>query len=275
MPNFAVASDALKNTLRGWRLSLVQVAGNAALFGLFVLWLWIPVATASHLAGNILVGALVVAATLLLQAGTLRYFSALHGEESAGLGAAFRIALRHVPAFAVAAGSLCLLWYFAGAAYSYEETLPNYLRSMSPQFVRNLLSLHVYENLVGASLFALEWIVAPGLVLPWLVATAAAGFGGFARRGFCAWKECAGNILYWAVVAVCAVIGVYLTGKIMEWTPDFRTSTLPRETASLIWRGTASYFLLIWAWLLACSMAGRLCGEAVAADKNVLGHSAA
>ena len=275
MPNFAVASDALKNTFRGWRLSLVQLAGNAALFGLFVLWLSIPVATALHLAGNILLGALVVAATLLLEAGTLRYFWALNSEESAGLGATFRIALRHLPAFALATASLCLLWYFAGTADSYEETLPNYLRSMSPQFVRNLFSLHVYENLVDAGLFALQWIVAPGLVLPWLVATAAAGFGGFARRGFGAWKKCAGNILYWGIVAVCAVVGVYLIGKIMDWTPDFRTSTLSHETASLIWRGTLSYVLLIWAWLLACSMAGRLCGDTVTLGKNVPGQPAA
>lgn len=275
MPTFSVASDAFKNTFRSGHLWLIQAVANAALFGLFMFWLWIPVGTALHLIWNILIAMLLAGAILLLQAGTLRYFSALDREEGSGVGAAFRTALRHLPAFAICLALSCLVWHFAGTADSYEDTLPNYLRSMSPRFVRNLFSLHVYENLLAGGLFALQWIVAPGLVLPFLAATASAGFAGFARCGFSAWKKCAANVLYWGIVAVCAVIGVYVTGKLMDWTPDFRTSTFSHETGSLIWRGLVSYFLILCSWMFACSVAGQLFREIVDTGKNISGQSAA
>ncbi|HET9802980.1 MAG TPA: hypothetical protein VFP96_07080 [Candidatus Acidoferrum sp.] len=276
MPNFAVASDAFKNTFRSWRLWLIQAIGTAALFGLFVLWLWIPVATALQLTLNVVTAALFLAATLILQAGTLRFFATVDSEEDSGsVAAAFRSAMRRLPAFAVGAALLAAAWYFAGTTDRYEDTLPNYLRSESPQFVRNLFSLHAYENLVEAGLFALQWIIAPALLLPFLASTASAGFSGFRRLGIVAWRTCVTNIFYWGVLAACAVIGVYASGKIMDWTPNFQTSTLRHESVSLLWRGTVAYFLILWAWLLACSMTGRLFGGPAGSGKDTAGQSAA
>jgi len=275
MSKFVWASETFRSTFRSGRLWMIQVVANAALFGLFVLWLWIPVATAWHLTWN-LVGALLLAAlTLLLQAGTLQYFSAVGRPEGSGVAAAFRTAWRNLPAFAICVALLCLLWYFAGTAARYEETLPNYLRSLAPQFLRNFVSLHVYENAVAAGLFALQWIVAPGLMLPFLAATAADGFAGLARRGFATWIKCAGNLWYWGIVDVCAVMGVYWTGRIMDWTPDFQTSTLSRETSSLVFRGMASYLFMIWAWMLVCSVTGRLNGECIGVSNSIKGHPTA
>jgi hypothetical protein len=263
MSKFAVATDAFKNTFRSGRLWMIQIVANAALFGLFVSWLWIPVATTWHLVSNIFGALLLAVAPLLLQAGTLQYFSAIHRQEDSGVAVAFWTAWRNLPAFAICVALLCVLSHFAGSAVRYEEALPNYLRSNSPQFVRNLFSLHIYENAVGAGLFTLQWIVAPGLVLPFLAATAAAGFAGLAGHGIATWKRCVGNLSYWGIVAVCAVIGVYWTSEIMGRTPDFRTSTLSRETVSLILRALASYLFVIWAWMFTCSAAGRLGGEGI------------
>ena len=275
MPNFAVASDAFKNAFRSWRLWLIQAIGTAALFGLFVLWLWIPVATALQLTLNVLTATLFLAATLILQAGTLRFFATLDGEEDSGsAGAAFRSAVRHLPAFAVSAALLAAAWYFAGTVDS-EGRLPNYFRSESPQFVRNLVSLHAYENLVEAGLFALQWIIPPTLLLPFLAATASTGFSGFGRRGFATWRKCVANILYWSVLAACAVVGVYASGKIMDWTPNFQTSTLRHESVSLVWRGFVACFLMLWAWLLACSITGRLFGRPAGSGKDTAGQTAA
>lgn len=271
MSTLVVAADALKRTFSSGRLWAIQVVANGVLFGLFVGWLWIPVATTWHLASNILGALLLAVAILLLQAATLQSFSTIHRKEDSGVTAAFRTAWRHLPAFAICVALLCVLWYFAGTAAPYQETFPNYLRSNSPQFVRKLISLHAYENVVSAGLFTLQWIVAPGLVLPFLAATAATGFAGLARRGFATWKKCAGSLSYWSIVAVCAVTAVYLTGKLMDWTPDFRTSTLSRETISLIFRGTASYLLVIWSWMLVCSVAGRLSSQSISVSDGVLG----
>jgi hypothetical protein len=273
MPNFAVASDAFKNTFRSWRLWLIQVVGTAALFGLFVLWLWIPVATVLYLALNVLTGALFLAAALILQAGTLRFFAALDREEdSRSVAAAFRLALRHLPAFAIGAALLTAAWYFAGMVDT-EGRLANYLRSESSQFVRNSVSIHAYENLVEAMWFALQWIIAPGLLLPLVAATAAFGFGGFGRSGLATWKKCVASVVYWAVLAVCAVVGVYASGKLMDWTPNFQTSTLRHESVSLVWRGAVAYFLMLWAWLFACSVSGRLLGESTGSGEGVAGQS--
>ncbi len=275
MANFAVASEAFKGCFRNWRLWLIQFAGNLALFGLFTLWLLIPVANAWHVTLNLFLAMLLLVAALALHAGTLKYFSSEDPEERAGLAESFRSSLRNLPAVAICAGALCLLWFIAGAANQYEESLPNYLRSLSPAFIRNLLSLSVYEGFVEAGLFVLQWIVVPGIVLPLLASASALGFGGLASRGFAAWRNCATSILYWTVIALGAVIGVYVTSLIMGATPDFRTSTLAHETASMIARGIVSYFLALLAWILVCSMTGRENRRAANAGENVAGQTAA
>jgi hypothetical protein len=275
MANFAVVSGAVKGCFRNWQLWLIQCAGNLVLFGFFLLWLLIPVSNAWHLTLNLLLALLILIATLALHAGTLNYFSSHDQGESVGLAGSFRSAIRNLPAIAVCAAVFCLLWFLAGTADRYEESLPNYLRSVSPAFVRNLFSLSIYEGLVNAMLFILQWIVVPGLVLPSLASASALGFGGMAHRGFMAWKNCVTNVFYWGVIALGAILGVYTTEQIMGATPDFRTSTLAHETASVIARGVVSYFLALLAWMLVCSMIGRQSGTVAHVAENVAGQTAA
>jgi hypothetical protein len=257
MSKLSVASDAFKGCFQNWVLWLIQFLANLALFGLFTLWLLIPVASALYILLNALVVLLILISALALHGGTLSYFSGHNEGESRSLLNSFRNATRNLPAVAIGAAIFALLWYFAGTAVKYEETLPNYLRSISPAFLRNLASLSLYESLVNAGLFALQWILAPGLVLPLVANASSRGFGGFSGRAINSWKKCVTNLIYWAVITVAAVLGVYATEKIMNWTPDFRTSTFPHETASLIWRGLTSYLLALFAWMFACSMVGR------------------
>jgi hypothetical protein len=275
MARISVPTDAFKGCFRDWRLWLIQFLANLALFGLFTLWLLIPVANVWHIVLNVLVALLILISALVLHGGTLNYFSSQNRVESIDLLEIFRNAARNLPAVFISATISGLLWFLAGTADKYEENLPNYLRSITPLFLRNLAPLSAYETLVDAGLFTLQWIIAPGLLLPLLASTASHGFGGFARRGIASWKNCVANFYYWAVISVAAVLGIYATAKIMSWTPDFRTSTLPHETASLILRGVISYLLALFAWMLAYSMAGRQSGTTADADDDVAGQTAA
>lgn len=271
----AIVADTFKDSLRSWRLWLIQFFANLFLFALFAGWLLLPVANARYLILNILLVLIFLLAVLVLQGGTLNYFYSLGHDEIATLRDGFARALRNVLAVAVAAGASYLLWIVAGKADAWQETLPAYLRSMTPMFFRKHMNLAVYQDLGDAGLFALRWIVVPGLVLPFLTSASRLGFRGFGSPGLTGWKTSVRSISYWGVVVLSALLGVLATEKIMGWTPDFRTSTFTGETASLILRATASYLLGLFAWLLVCSAAGRGSGNDSQAPEDIRGQAAA
>lgn len=275
MKHLAIALDALKDCLRSWRIWLIQFFANLLLFGLFAGWLLLPVANAGYLILNILLAALFLVAVLVLQSGTLNYFYAHGHDEGATVKDAFVRALRHFLGVAICAGAAYLLWIAAGKAHAYQETLPAYLRSMTPMFLRKHVGLAAFQGFFDASLFALRWIVVPGLVLPLLASVSRLGFRGFRREGFTAWKTSLRSVSYWGVVILSALLGVLATEKIMEARPDFRTSTFTGETASLIFRGSVSYLLGLFAWLLACAATGRGSGNTTKVPEDIRGQAAA
>ncbi len=261
MANFAIAAEAFKGCLRSWQLWLIQFVANLLLFGLFTAWLLIPVANAGYLVLNILLALLLLVAALVLHAGTLNYFHSLSRNESTPLKDVFTCALRNFLAVLVCAGAVFLLWIAVGKADAYQETLPAYLRSMTPMFFRKHAGLPAFQGLFDAILFALRWIVVPGLLLPFLAGASRLGFHGFGRQGLTTWKKTVRSISYWGVVILSALLGVLATEKIMGWTPDFRTSTFTGEMVSLVLRTFVSYLLGLFAWLLVCSVAGREGGD--------------
>jgi len=275
MSRVSVAVEAFKGCFQNWGLWLIQVAANLALFGLFTLWLFIPVSNIWYIALNFIAALLLFAFTLVLHAGTLSYFSLQTRGNGIALLKTFRNTARNLPAIFIAAAILGLAWYLAGSLDRYEDSLPNYLRSNSPLFIRKVATLSTYQTLVNGGLFTLQWILVPSLFLPLLASTSSNGFRGLGARGFASWKSCVAQIVYWAVIAAAVVLGVYATGKIMDWTPDFRTSTLRHETVSLIWRGVISYLLALFAWIFSCSMVGRCSGATSDARDDVARQTAA
>jgi uncharacterized membrane protein YidH (DUF202 family) len=257
MPNFAPAVDALKGCFRDWRLWLIQFLGNALLFALFTAWLFIPVATAWHLILNVLLALILLAGLLVLHGGTLNYFCSREERENESLREVFRRGVWNVLAVALCAAVLYLLWLLAGQTGSYEGSLPPYLRSISPAFLRRFAGLPVFQGIISMFFFTLRWILVPGLVLPLVASGAYSGFRGLGRSGLQIWKTTVWSISYWAIVIVAVLFGVVATEKIMGWTPDFRTSTFSQETTSLLIRSLVSYFLALFAWMLACSAIGR------------------
>lgn len=261
MATFAVAVDAFKGCFRNWRLWLLQFLVNPLLFALSTFWLLIPVASAFHIALNILAAVLLLAAFLLLHAGTLNYFYSHPENESAPLRNAFASALRNLLPVALCAVVLYLLFLLASGVGAYTNAFPPYLRSIMPAFLRRQVGLSTIQALFDALLFLLRWVLVPGLILPFLAGASHSGFRGLGRRGFAGWKQTVFSLSYWGLLLLAALVGVLATQGIMGMTPDFRTSKYAQERTSLILRASASYLLGLSAWMLVCSVVGRHAGK--------------
>ena len=256
MARFAFAVNAFNGSFRNGWLWLIQFLVNPLLFALFTAWLLIPVANTGYLILNILFALVLLVASLVLHGGTLNYFSSQGRSEGATLRAAFHCALRNVLAVVAGVAIVYLLWALVGKAGSYQETFPAYMRSALPAFLRRQAGLPFFQGLFDAALFALRWILIPGLLLPLLARASQFGFRGFGREGLTELKQTLFSVSYWGLIMVAALLGVLATQKIMGWTPDFRTSTLAEETTSVIFRSFVAYLLGLFAWMLACSAVG-------------------
>jgi hypothetical protein len=269
-----MAAEAFAGCAKNWRRWAIQFASNALLAALFAAWLLIPVESTAQLALNLVAAVLLAAATGVLHGGTLNSFHSEARREERPLRREFALALENLFAILLCAGAVYLLWTAAGKAAEYREILPAYVRSGLPVSLRRIVSLALIEKTFDVLLFVLRWVAVPGLVLPFLASASRLGVKGFAR-GAAQGKKAFLSVSYWAVLAVAALVGVFATGKIMRWTPDFRTSTLGEETASVVLRSLAAYLLSLFSWLLACSVAGRLAGEAGDAANDAGGDPAA
>src|SRR5277367_6020006 len=110
MPRFETFHDAGSSLLHSKRVWLIQLVGNALLFVLFAGWLLLPVATELHVLLNALAIVALVAAALVLHAGTLNFYSGQIRDGHAPIYSAFRRAVRNILAIAACAGLLFALW---------------------------------------------------------------------------------------------------------------------------------------------------------------------
>jgi len=266
--------DAIRNAaaaLRAPRLWLLHFFGNAALFFLFYEWLRIPEARLWQLALNILLGAALVFAVLLLQCGTLAWLRDASRSEGAPLADSFRRAVRRLLPFLAFLLLAWILWAIADAFSPSGEAAPLFLRSMMPAFLRRMISLAALSHVTAAFSFALQWILVPGLLLPLGVMAADIGFSAFARRQWKTWRSALACRQYWAVVALAAVLIFYAAFPLASWTPRSEHPTFAGETASMVIRLLLAYSLGLASWLPLCSMAaGR-----VAAIERAAGNPAA
>ena len=258
MPRLQEAREVLAGTFRYWIIWVVQFVTNLVLFGLFTGWLLIPVSNTWLLGLNALIAIVIVVVVVGVHAGTMNYFSDSNRLEKPKLADALRRATRHIAAIAVCAVVFYLLWTLVNKAEFYQHQFPAYFRSILPASIRRHLSLAFLEAIFEWAIFAAHWFIVPGLVLPLLVRTADLGFRGFGKSGFSAWRKPISSASYWIVLAAAVLLGVLATQKIMNWTPDFRTSTLRQESFSLALRLPLAYLLGLFAWMMTCSLLGRL-----------------
>jgi hypothetical protein len=243
---------AIAGTIRHRALWCVQFFGNALLAILFAVWLLIPVANDWNIILNVFVALVIAVAALTLHGGTLNYFRDGDRSDAATLKGAFWRALRHVVAIAICVGVFYLLWQFMNWVDGYSDSVPAYLRSTMPAWMRRHVTLSFLHWAYVWKAFTLRWLIIPGLILPFVMATADVNFRGFWRAGGAAWKRCVLSLSYLLLLLIAVLVGVLAGPAIFGWTPNFATSSLRFETFSLAIRVIVAYELGLWAWMLAC-----------------------
>jgi hypothetical protein len=256
MARWSPLKDALVLAVNKWQLWLVHFVGNAAIFLAFEWWLRFSDAHWWNLLASLLVIVVIVSATLLLHGGTLNYFQSAHQDRASKLPPAFKTALKHLPSIFVWAlifFSLFLLTYWIGKTYG--VTLPGYLRSEFPAWLRRMISESRLDSIYSGLVSILRWVVLPGLLLPFALFCADKGFRGLVA--FAAWRRTLRKLIYWLALVIAMILGVWCVEAIMGWKLDPKTSTFGAEKASLIFRLLFAYLLGLFSWFLACSVLGR------------------
>jgi len=272
MSRFEEPRLVLAGSFRSGRLWLLQFLVNPILAGLFAAWLLIPEAKLWQLAFNVLLAVVIVAAALLLHAGTLNYFSdQFRGQPPVAIKTAFGRALRNFAPIVVCAVVFYLVWTLAGGLVVYQETFLTYVRSMLPGAVRQHISLGLLTVSFDVLVFLLQWVAVPGLLLPLTLRAADQGFRGFGRSGWKTWRITIASVQYWLILAVAALLGVYGSNTLLGWRPSSESPTFAGETANLVLRMVLAYGLGLFSWMVACSLIGRRAGSA----QNVAGDSTA
>jgi hypothetical protein len=274
MSRLDIMRGAFTNCFRSPRLWLIQFFANVILFALLVAWLLVPVASNLHVAFNFVFAALLIVTTLTLHSGTLNACVDRLRGAPVPLWPAFRRALRHILPVASCIAAFCLLCLLVNALGFLQTAFPAYVRSTLPVSLRRHITLHALDNLFSAALFVARWILAPGLLLPFLLQASDLGFRGFALRGLSVWRKTIFNFSYWLTLLVAALVGVLATQKLMAATPDFKTSTFHGEALSLAARLAVAYLLALFSWILTCSVVGR-CAAAAGVSPDVPGNPAA
>jgi hypothetical protein len=271
MSRFEEPRLVLAGSFRSGRLWLLQFLVNPVLAGLFAAWLLIPEARIWQLASNVLLALVIVAAALVLHAGTLNYFSDQSREQPAAIKTAFERALRHIAAIALCAVVFYVVWTLAAGLAGYHETFPTYVRSTLPAFIREHIPLGVLAGLFDVLVFLLQWVAVPGLFMPLILRAADQGFRGFGRTGWKTWETTIASLHYWLILAFAAFLGVYGSNTLLGWRPSSESPTFAAETANLVLRMLLAYGLGLLSWMVACSLIGRRAGSA----QNVAGDSIA
>jgi cytochrome c biogenesis protein CcdA len=251
--------SALKETLvlavTSWQLWLLQFLGNVVIFLVFAWWLRTPDAHWWQLVFQALLVVFGLAAALVLHGGTMDFFQIAHHGKEGTLATAFHKAVRHLPAIALWAVIFFLLRWLLGTLDAYAISLPGYLRSELPAWLRRMISEPRLDSIYSGVIWLIRWVILPGVMLPFALFCADQGFRGFtALRD---WWRLQRSLSYWIGLLIAALLGVTATQAIMDWKLDPKTATLQAEQVSLFFRLLFAYLLGIFSWLLACSMLGR------------------
>jgi hypothetical protein len=272
MPSFTIARQSVSGAFHNWRLWLFQFVGNPLLYLFFYAWILIPVASTLYVLLNILVALILLAAVIALHGGTLNYFSDKPSSDDAPLKQMVSHALRNILPILICAAAFYFLWMLMDKVDDLQVTFPTYVRSTFSASLRKHIPVSNLENTFAVIAFALRWILIPGLILPFAASASNRGFRGFGAVGVRSWKNAVSNFSYWLVLAITAIVGVFVTKTVLNFTPDFAKSTYRYEWASLIIRLVISYSLALIAWMATCSLIGRYASIDAASGAEVSGN---
>ncbi len=237
------------------KLWALQFFGNAVLFVIFLFFLQVlQESSAVQLILQIFVVLIFLAGFLILQGGTLAFMRDRHAGKPA-VGSALRSAAHHVFVLFVVLLIFVAIWWIVGMLGDYKDLFPAYLRSKFPAGLRAHITEGFLDSAYAWFVGILMWLVVPALALPFAATAATQGYHTFGRAGFGAFKRAIKNWQYWLTLAVAAIIGVWLTGALMDW--KLGRGEVSAEFWSVGFRLLLAYLLGIFGWLLAASVTGR------------------
>ena len=248
-----ILRDSLVALAKSKRVWLLQFLMNPILAALAALWLLIPEAHMWQVVLTVVAVLLLIVFLLCLHAATFAYFAELHARGTAR----FRSSLLPGTLFAFALWALIfvfLIHFTEHLSGEFQPQLSSYFRSISPGWLRRTLTQPRMDSLVALKFWVFIWIIIPALCLPFLLQTSTRGFGGFGKEGRQAWRRTIGSRVYWSVLIVLAIVGIYLPDLLIAWLP--KVPSVTAEGISLTLRLTVAWFLAVSSWLLLISIVG-------------------
>jgi hypothetical protein len=222
--------------------------------------------------GQLILGCLLIitaaALWLTLDGGTFNYYLDQQRNQTSLLKPAFIRALKHILPLAILACVFFLLRMVVDKLDDYHYSVPGYLRSEFPAWLRRHVSEGRVQNLYDLVVFFLRWIMLPALLLPFASLCADRGFRGFVAVRM--WARMLRNRSFWGVLIVASILGIVVPTAILGWRLDPKTATSTSEGAFLGFRMFLGYLMVLGAWLMVSSMLARarMKAEAAPAGKS-------
>jgi hypothetical protein len=223
------------------------VVANAVLLAAASFWLLIPDASVLQLIFTGVAGLAIVLAFAWLHCGTLAHEVNPVREN---LGRDFRVCLKNIPIFIVLFGVLLLLMRSADGLSQNAWRISGYFFTRVPAFLQRSIGEYGMYNLVQYKIAFVVWFLLPAIFLPLLSVASSSGWHlreyRSALRVYKRWA-------YWLVMAILAILGVWLPLQLIRWTPG---TGLKVEFASIISRLAVAYILMLLVWIMATGLVG-------------------
>jgi hypothetical protein len=143
----------------------------------------------------------------------------------------------------------CCMRMIAGLTDS-QWQIAGYLYSKAPSWLRPTGGASGYVTALGYIFSLSLWYVLPCVFLPVIAARVIGASVLRGLRTLTRWQ-------YWFGMAITALLGVWLTSQVMEWTPG---KTLSQQTVSLVIRLIVAYLFATAAWLATAGLLGSFVG---------------
>ena len=219
-----------------WATALIVLAGLA--------WTRLPDKHAWQVGLTLLIPLLLLAAFLLLEAGTMRRL--VHDEPTrAGI-------IHGALTLLVWIAIVCVAWAILDWCDDQTIEWAGYLNSRAPAHLRATLFTYAHIQLwITTLIWILRWIAVPAKVLPHAVASAQWGWR-------LPWRKSLGLVLnwrWWIAVAVAALVGVLLPGRFFSALPS---GTVSHQVWAVGFKLAGAYLLAITSWVLVLAWAAVL-----------------
>jgi hypothetical protein len=224
------------------KVFVLHLVADALLLWLGYLWLGVGESTRTLLMFSALAALGILALACWVHGATLVFFRPTAGPV-VEIKDAFRTALRHLPAFLVAAILVLALYGFlAWAATASGQPAFRVASWLTLKLRTAVKPTTVARTFLGA-FWIVRWVVLPVALLPMASGIAARGWRGF---GEFTWRT---GWRYWLEVPLLLVAGLLLPFVLISWVPAVSGFTL--EVVSFTLRALAAYLLFVGAlWTL-------------------------